>query len=288
MGNANKWSDDDLAYIKMHYGNDGPESVAKALGRTKTAVTRKAAKLKITAYTCGDRKYWSSEEVEYLKENYNKIPTKEIAIKLKRSQESVKHKAATMYLREKAKTAHRPWTEKEIRYMERNYERQPAAVTAKWLKRTIYSVRRKAETLKMNAYVTDQYSASMIAKCLDVNVKVVLRWINKYGLKATKIIYPTQVRYLIDADDFWAWAELNKPLVNWANYTLLTILPEPDWAEKERANSHTKRHHMPVTLNEKNEIRGMLRKGLSYEDISKKVRRTRYGVAHIGKSVWYD
>ena len=288
MGHANKWSEDDLTYIKTHYGNDGPASVAKALGRTKAAVTRKAAKLKITANTCGNRKHWSSEETEYLKENYNKIPVKEIAIKLKRSQESVKHKAAALSLREKAKTAHRPWTEKEVRYMERNYERQPASVTAKRLKRTIYSVRRKAETLKMNAYVTDQYSASLIAKCLDVNVSVVIRWIDKYGLKATKITYPTQVRYLIDADDFWAWAELNKPLVNLANYTLLTILPEPDWAEKERANSHTKRHHMPVTLNEKNEIRGMLRNGLSYEDISKKVGRTRYGVAHIGKTVWYN
>lgn len=264
MASVNKWSEDDLTYIKAHYGNDGPASVAKALGRTKAAVTRKAAKLKITANTCGNRKHWSSEEVEYLKANYNKIPTKEIAIKLRRSQESVKHKAAALSLREKAKTKHRPWTEKEVRYIERNYERQPAAVTAKRLKRTIYSVRRKAETLKINAYVTDQYSASMIAKCLNVNVKTIIRWIEKYGLKATKISYATQTRYLIDADDFWVWAELNKPIVNWANYTLLTILPEPDWVEKERANSHTKRHHMPVTLNEKNEIRGMLRKGLSY------------------------
>ena len=286
MGKSEKWSDDDLAYINEHYGNDGPASVAKALGRTKAAVTRKAAKLKITANTCGNRKHWSSEEVEYLKENYNKIPTKEISSKLRRSQESVKHKAAALSLRKKAKTKHRPWTEKEVRYMERNYERQPAAVTAKRLKRTIYSVRRKAETLKMNAYVTDQYSASMIAKCLNVNVRVIIRWIEKYGLKATNISYATQTRYLIDAEEFWAWAELNKPLVNWANYTLLTILPEPDWVEKECANSHTKRRHMPVTLNEKNEIRGMLRKGLSYEDISRKVGRTRYGVAHIGKTIW--
>ena len=288
MGIVNEWSADDLTYIKAHYGNDGPESVAKALGRTNAAVTRKAAKLKITANTCGNRKHWSSEETDYLKANYNKMPTKEIAVRLRRSQESVKHKAAALSLREKVKTEHRPWTEKEVRYMERNYERQPAAVTAKRLKRTIYSIRRKAETLKMNAYVTDQYSASMIAKCLKVNVKVIIRWINKYGLKATKITYPTQVRYLIDADNFWAWAELNKPLVNWANYTLLTILPEPDWVEEARANSHTRRHHLPVTLNEKNEIRGMLRKGLSYEDISKKVGRTRHGVAHIGKSVWYN
>lgn len=288
MYNANKWTEDDLAYIKAHYGNDGPENVAKTLGRTKAAVIRKAAKLKITTNAYRNRKYWSSLEVEYLKANYNKMSAKEIAIKLRRSRESVKHKAAALSLREKIKTEHRPWTEKEVQYMERNYERQPAAVTAARLKRTIFSVRHKAKTLKLNAYVTDLYSASMIAKCFDVNVSVVLRWINKYGLKATTINYSTQVRYLIDADDFWTWAEANKPLVNWANYTLLTILPEPGWVEEERANSHTKRHHMPVMLNEKNEIREMLRNGLSYEDISKKVGRTRYGVAHIGKSVWYD
>lgn len=288
MGKTNKWSEADLAYIKGHYGEDGPESIAKALCRTKAAVTRKAAKLKITTKNYEGKKHWTQDEIDYLKEYYGKMPTREIAVVLGRTQESVKHKAAALSLREKAKTKHRPWTEKEVRYIERNYERQPAAVTAKRLKRTIYSVRRKAETLKMNAYVTDQYSASMIAKCLNVNVKAIIRWIEKYGLKATKISYATQTRYLIDADDFWAWAELNKPLVNWANYTLLTILPEPDWVEKERANSHTKRHHMPVTLNEKNEIRGMLRKGLSYEDISKKVGRTRYGVAHIGKTVWYN
>lgn len=88
MASVNKWSEDDLTYIKAHYGNDGPASVAKALGRTKAAVTRKAAKLKITANACGNRKHWSSEEVEYLKENYNKIPTKEISSKLRRSQEN--------------------------------------------------------------------------------------------------------------------------------------------------------------------------------------------------------
>lgn len=112
----------------------------------------------------------------------------------------------------------REWTEQEIIYLKSRYLKQPVSVTAKKLNRTEYSVKRKAIKIGLKHYCTDYLSAKLLAKCFVVDTTVPIRWIEKLGLPAKKVVCETQTRYLIDPDDFWKWAEEYKDKINWTNF----------------------------------------------------------------------
>ena len=93
------------------------------------------------------RREWTEEEIEYLKEYYGQHSVKDIAEKLKRSYESVQAKAGRIGANTKSSmnSNRRNWTEREEKYMESRYLYQPVEITAKRLKRSVCSVKKKQQ-----------------------------------------------------------------------------------------------------------------------------------------------
>lgn len=59
------WSEDEIEYLKQHYGKDNVENIAIFLNRSAGAVRTKAEKLGLIT-----REYWSDDELKILKEYY--------------------------------------------------------------------------------------------------------------------------------------------------------------------------------------------------------------------------
>ena len=181
----------------------------------------------------------------------------------------------------------REWTEWEVRYLEKKYVGQPVERTAKKLNRTINSVKRKAAKLDLNHY-TNFLSAKVVAKCFNVDTKVVLRWINKFNLPCKKVVCSNQTRYLIDGNMFWKWAENNKDIINWSKYEKQSLLPEPDWLKETIRNYSTPNTREKYTDDDIVKIRVLLGKGLSYAEIAKETGRSYYGIDHLCGSIYSE
>ena len=181
----------------------------------------------------------------------------------------------------------REWTEWEVRYLEKKYVGQPVERTAKKLNRTINSVKRKAAKLDLNHY-TNFLSAKVVAKCFNLDTKVVLRWINKFNLPCKKVVCSNQTRYLIDSNMFWKWAENNKNIINWSKYEKQSLLPEPKWLKEAIRNYETPKARDKYTDDEIVKIRVLLSKGLSYAEIAKETGRTYYGINHLCRNIYSE
>lgn len=175
----------------------------------------------------------------------------------------------------------REWTEYEEKYMNKHYLYQSTKKTAEFLNRSIYSVKRKATQLGLNAYCSDKLNARTVAKCFGVDTAVVLRWIHKLNLPAREVNAETQIRYLIDAEEFWKWAEQNKFEINWSRYELCSILPEPRWVEFEKSRYKTTRHRKRFTDNEIVQVKHMIHRGMTFKEIAAELGRTDESIKHL-------
>ena len=97
-----------------------------------------------------------------------------------------------------------------------------------------------------------------------------------------------QIRYLIDAAEFWKWAENHQDVINWKKYERETLFPEPSWINYEwkKDNGKPERHGNKITDFEKLSIKNMLRKGMSNKEIAKEIHRTYEATKHITKTVF--
>ena len=155
----------------------------------------------------------------------------------------------------------REWKEQEVKYLEKKYVGQPVERTAERLNRSIASVKRKAARMNLNHY-TDYLSAKVVARCFGVDISVVIRWINKFGMPCEKRAFGSQTRYFIDIDKFWEWAEKNKNIINWAKYETKSLLPEPVWLRETIRNYSTPNIRKKYTDDDIVKIRVLLTKGL--------------------------
>ena len=79
--------------------------------------------------------------------------------------------------------ARKKWTEQEISYIDKFYEKRGVPYLAKKLKRTEASVKHKAQSLGHNAYAPEDLYTRTLAKCFHCDSRVIIRWMDKYGLK---------------------------------------------------------------------------------------------------------
>ena len=264
--NPGLWKDVEEEYLKKCYCNTSAAEIGKKLGKTATAVKKKAKKLGLKPEKRDGVNPWTAKEIAYLKKNYQELGLKEMVKKLKRSRSSILHKALSLGLTNSGES--RPWTDREVAYLEAKYVTQPVELTAKRLKRTMVSVQHKAMRLGLNSYASEWYNATTIAACFQHDCEVVIRWVEKHGLQARKIVLPNQTRYLIDPDEFWKWADTHRALINWSNYIPLSLPPEPEWVNEERKNYKNTRHRKLFTDTEKIQIKHMIRQGKTYQEIA--------------------
>lgn len=227
------------------------------------------------------KRAWTENEVQYLKEHYGKDSVKHIAVKLKRSYRSVQAKASRMGINTTAniETNRRKWTEREEKYMESKYLYQPVEVTAKRLKRSKFSVKRKAAELCLNKSL-DIFSAKQLAKGFNSDVSVVLRWIKKFDMPHDSINICGTIRYDIDLKRFWKWAENHKDIINWSKYECGTLALEPEWVRKEKMYYEHKNTRKKWTDEDLRRTKTLLRLDKTHKEIAKELGRTKSGVAH--------
>lgn len=176
------------------------------------------------------------------------------------------------------------WTDKEVEYLEKFYNRRGVDYIAKKLKRTKNSVKRKAQRLGYNAYVCEELYLKTVAKCFNSDIAVVKRWIDKFGLPCRYVQRGQITCGLIDGKEFWKWADTHRDIIPWSKYERYTILPEPEWINSVMINYKVKSHRKRITQQEKSYVIYQRKSGHSFKEIAESLGRTEDAVKHIWRS----
>jgi len=91
---------------------------------------------------------WTEEEIEFLKENYNKMLYRDIAKILGRTVNSVRSKALKLGLTKREASE---WSDEEIEYLKRNYHVKPLSEIIRKLQRSEKSIIHKAQRLGLSS-----------------------------------------------------------------------------------------------------------------------------------------
>ena len=87
---------------------------------------------------------WTLNEIQFLKDNYNKMTTKEIALKLNKTIVSIRHKKIRLKLIIK-----KMWALNEIQFLKDNYNKMTTKELSKKLNRTTTAINSKLNFLKL-------------------------------------------------------------------------------------------------------------------------------------------
>lgn len=96
-----RWSDQDVAYLRKHYGRKTAREIAEHLDRTIPTVRTLAGNLGLTQKRNNSEKFWTSEEERILRANYHRCTIRELAAMLDRTVPSVNGKARGLGLSKK-------------------------------------------------------------------------------------------------------------------------------------------------------------------------------------------
>ena len=154
----------------------------------------------------------------------------------------------------------RQWTEEEVAYLEKYYERRGVDYIARRLKRSIDSIKRKAQNLGYNAYVCEDLYVRTVAKCFDCDSRVINRWINDFELPYRIVQRGQSTCKLISAKTFWKWAKEHQNLIPWNKYERFSILPEPEWVPIAIKEYNVKNNRKKITEFEKQRIINLRKK----------------------------
>ena len=186
------------------------------------------------------RKRWTEEEDQFLRDNARTKMVKEIASELGKSVHSVYKRMKVLNLKE---PAYRKWTSEEDEYLINKYGKCELDKIARILKRDKNSLMRRLHRLgKANAKECFGITTYELAKALKIDVGSVYRWINDRELPYKKAYAKERTFLVIDVQEFWDWAEENKRLINFSKIEKHVLIPEPAWVDKQRKLDF---HHRP-------------------------------------------
>jgi len=180
------------------------------------------------------------------------------------------------------------WTEEEVAFLEKYYERRGVDYIAKRLNRTLHSVKRKAQKLGYNSYVVPDLYVRTVAACFNCDSRVINRWIDKFDLPAFTVKRGQLTCKLINAKKFWKWAEHHKKLIPWEKYTRSSILPEPKWLPETLKEYSVQNNRKRITDWDIRTVIRMKHQGYRDKDIAEVLNRTLDSVKHIWKQVKED
>jgi len=98
MGNYQKWTEDQLQYLKENWGCAPMEEIVSVLNRNQKTLVNQACKMKLRRERYDDRQIWSDEQLNYLRENWEWSSTNELEKELGRKWASIKQKAHVLGL----------------------------------------------------------------------------------------------------------------------------------------------------------------------------------------------
>lgn len=123
---------------------------------------------------------WKKEEISFLKENYGKIPTKEISEKLNKKIYSIRYKANKLGISIMKK---RKWEKSEISFLIENHEKLSYKDIAEKLNRNRGSVSKKTEELRLkevlnikkNKIFTEEHRKNMNKGRIGIPLSLLVR-----------------------------------------------------------------------------------------------------------------
>jgi hypothetical protein len=277
------WTQEEIDYLIEHQGKLTYKMIGNVLGRSEASVSNKAKRMGIAdKRNCIRGRTWTEEELQYMRDNYGKVSIAQMRAHLKRKRNSIQEKAQRMGLTQPKKTESVPWTQKEINYLKRNYEKQGSDVIAAHLNRTVSGVRGKAQLLGCNAWITEKLYLKTIAKCFNCDPCGIHRWVDDLGLPASTLQRGQLTCTLISVDDFWKWAKTHKKVIPWEKYELSTLLPEPLWLpEVLQASKAKKNNRKRITKWDISTVVKMKQEGYTEKEIAAHMQRTISSVKHI-------
>lgn len=180
----------------------------------------------------------------------------------------------------------RKWTDQEKNYLDKFFEKKGVPYLADKLGRSTNAVKKMAHDLGHNAMICEDLYERTLAECFGTYSKVVRNWIEKYGLKCTKVKRGNRIYRLIAVKDFWEWAETHKNLIPFHKYVRLSVIPEPDWLKDCIKNyDYPVNNRKPITSSDKFAVKMLSYKGYSESEIAKEINRTPDSVHYIKKLI---
>lgn len=229
------------------------------------------------------RKAWSEAEIKYI-QNHKDLSYKELAKKLDRSVDSVKHKCYTLGITKGEQSYRREWSDKEVEYLNRMYNSKGLEYISKKLDRSVISVKKKAETLGLAAHSGEWISYRQLCQCFSVDMRVIHRWRTKFNMPSHKADRGKLTYYRIDVPEFWKWALENKDVIPWGKYELKSLLPEPACVRDYVRCGSDSNHRKPISETLKSQVRYDRNRGMSLDDLSSKYKRSKDSIRHILRS----
>ena len=179
------------------------------------------------------------------------------------------------------------WTKEQDEFLINNlgilsYE---AIGSSKIIQKKATSVKFRVRDLKLGDPLLhgDFITKTFLARTLKTDIKVVAKWIEKFGLRAVKKVVALEREITsIKLDDFWKWAEQNKNLIQWNKFDEGDLGAEPNWTLKAREEykKNTPKNNRKEWSNEEDTLlQSYYKLGKTYKQIGKLMGRTEHSVS---------
>lgn len=173
------------------------------------------------------------------------------------------------------------WTQEEKDFLIENWGTTISQkCLAARMKRSVEGIKKMARKLKLGPYLyaTDDMTYGELARALGLYTSYA--WYKKRLLEAGLPVYNKRVNngtvLKVKFKKFWAWAEKNKDVINWAKVEPNILGIEPAWVDEQRRKDWANRPNYTKkwTAAEHQNLIHYIESGFSMEQIAQKLNRT--------------
>lgn len=228
-------------------------------------------------------KKWTEEELNYLRENWNRKKIQEIADSLGRTYDSIYMKARALDLGASKLESQRKWTEDDEEYLMENWGYLSIPTLAKNLSRSENAIQQRAVRLGLGPFLEagEYISLNQLMIALRGNYVgkeyTVKQWIDKGLPVKTRKVKNCSFK-VIYLQDFWDWAEMHSTLIDFSKLEPLVLGEDPKWLEDQRRADIEKQRQFktsPWTKTDDKLLKWMLDQySYTYREISLRLKRT--------------
>ncbi|MEP7220166.1 MAG: hypothetical protein ABI876_14680, partial [Bacteroidota bacterium] len=155
----NPWSAEEDAYLRRHYQTTPMEEIAVDLDRSRKSVVHRMNKLGLPVEDRYHSRmvYWTTEQDDVLRKQYQKMSVEELAEKLGRTRDAIIKRLAALDLRVNPARGKKPprWTSKEDATMRLLYRKLGSRELSKRLGRSVDAIQARARTLGVTKRTTE-------------------------------------------------------------------------------------------------------------------------------------
>ena len=180
-----------------------------------------------------------------------------------------------------------PWSKDEDFLLETMWGKHPIETICNKIGRSKSAILHRVYSQKLGGFWDNgSYFIVDIAKLLNVDHCVVMRWINKRGLKARKRVMNKDKRIQIEHNTLYEWLKENQNLWNASKLEEMALGKEEEWLIEKRKKDKSYQNKNITYLKEEDEkIIKLYMRGLTDFQISEKMNRSFYGIKHRVKKL---